>query len=247
MIKYLALCSITLVLFTFTVEAQFINKFKVATGLTTTSILGNNPAKLPMIPMTDEEDAVTGGALKHAQPGIELRFTFPVDQYGTINIPLSLDYTFFTGRERINTSQFIVDIWTHSVDIFSISTGLHYVFYEMDFANAKMYGGLEGRISFIHGIDTRAERDYLEDLLPDETWIVPPKENATRFGGNLRLGVEGKLHKNLYINTGAAFSVMNLIGKDDSRGELLTPIKFLEVKESTLSSFHVFILLQLVL
>jgi hypothetical protein len=234
-------------MFSIASEAQFINKFKIATGLTTTSIMGDNPAKLPMIPMTDEEDAVTGGALKHAQPGIELRFTFPVDMTETMSIPLSLDYTFFTGRERINTSQFIVDIWTHSLNIFSISTGLHYVFYKMDFANAKMYGGLEARLSFIHNIDTRAERDYLENLLPDETWIVPPKESATRFGGNLRLGVEGKLHKSLYVNTGAAFSVVNLIGKDDSRGELLTPIKFLEVKESTLSSFHVFILLQLVL
>lgn len=247
MIKNLAFCFVIFVMLTSATEAQFINKFKVATGLTTTSILGNNPAKLPMVPMTDEEDAVTGGALKHAQPGVELRFTFPVDMSETMSIPLSLDYTFFTGRERINTSQFIVDIWTHSLNIFSINTGLHYVFYKMDFANAKMYGGMEARLSFIHNIDTRAERDYLEDLLPDETWIVPAKESTTRFGGNLRLGVEGKLHKNLYVNTGAVLSVVNLIGKDDARGELLTPIKFLEVQESTLSSFHIFILLQLIL
>lgn len=225
-------------------EAQFPSGLKIATGLTTTSLLGDNPAKLPMVPMTDEEDAVTGGALTHAQPGFEFRLIMPVDNEQTYYVPLSFEYAFFTGRERINTSQFIVDIWTHSLDVISLSTGLNMNFYKMDFANAQIYAGIEGRVSFIGNIDTRAERDYLENLLEDETWIVPPKENATRIGGTLRLGVEGKLRDVFHVNAGFAFSAMNLIGKDNERGELFTPIKVLEVKESTVTTFQVFILLQ---
>lgn len=225
-------------------EAQFFQRLKVSSGITTTSILGSNPAKMPMIPMTDEEDAVTGGALRHAQPGIELRFTTPIDNVDLLYVPISFNYVFFTGRERINTSQYIVDIWTHTLNVFSVSTGLQVNFYKMDFANAKMYAGLEASVSHIHEIDTRASRDYLENLLPDETWIVPPKDKATRLGGTVRFGVEGQLHKNLHANVGTAFSVANLIGKDDARGELYTPINFLEPKESTVSQFQVFILLQ---
>ncbi|PKL85462.1 MAG: hypothetical protein CVV22_07835 [Ignavibacteriae bacterium HGW-Ignavibacteriae-1] len=245
MLKYIITILTILLINASVSEAQFSGDIKVALGLTTTSILGDNPAKLPMVPMTDEEDAMTGGAMRHAQPGIEFRVTMPIDEKQIYYVPFSFEYAFFTGRERINRSQFIVDIWTHSFDLVSLSSGLYVNFYKMDFANAQIYGGLEGRLSFIRKIDTRASRDFLENIQPDEIWIVPPKEKASRIGGTFRLGVEGKLIEILHVNAGFAVSAINLIGKDNERGELFTPIKDLETQESTVTTLQVFILLQL--
>jgi hypothetical protein len=245
MLKYIITIFIILLLDASISEAQFSGDIKFAVGLTTTSLLGDNPAKQPMVPRSDEEDAITGGALRDAQPGFEIRITMPVDKKQIYYVPFSFENAFFTGRERINRSQYIVDIWTHTLNVISLSSGLHMNFYKMDFANAQIYGGLEGRVSLFNNIDTRESRNYLENPPLNTTKVIIPKENATRIGGTLRLGVEGKLRDLLHINAGFSFSALNLIGKDDERGELFTPIKDLEVQESTVTTLQVFILLQL--
>ncbi len=245
MLKYIITILTILLINASVSEAQFSGDIKVALGLTTTSLLGDNPAKQPMVPRTDEEDAITGGALRNAQPGFEIRFTMPVDAEQKYYVPFSFEYAFFTGRERINRSQYIVDIWTHTLDVISLSSGLHVNFYKMDFANAQIYGGLEGRVSLFNNIETREDRNYLENPPLNTTKVITPKENATRIGGTLRFGVEGKLIEILHINAGFSFSALNLIGKDNERGELFTPIKDLETKESTVTTLQVFILLQL--
>ncbi|MCO5250895.1 MAG: hypothetical protein M9949_05680 [Candidatus Kapabacteria bacterium] len=226
-------------------EAQFPGGIKVALGLTTTSLLGDNPAKQPMVYVTDDGYAVLGGALRDAQPGIEFRLTMPVDKEQKYYVPFSFEYSFFTGRERHNLSPHIVEIWTHSFDLASLSSGLHVNFYKMDFANAQIYGGIEGRVSFINNIETHRNRVFLQQVQPDSSWNEIPKAKATRFGGTIRVGVEGKLRDLVHINAGFAVSALNLIGKEDERGELFTPNNMFELQEPTVTTFQVFILLQL--
>jgi hypothetical protein len=167
----------------------------------------------------------------------------PVDEKSTFYVPFTFEYSFFTGRERLNRSQYIVEIWSHSLNVFSISSGLQANFYKMDFANAQIYAGIEGRISFLSKFDYRSKRYYLE-ADRQELWVVKPKEDATRIGGTFRLGVEGKLRDLLHVNAGFALSSLNLIGKDNERGELFSPSAITEVQESTINTLQVFILLQ---
>jgi len=234
-----------LILVNYSSFSQFTTKYRLAAGLFTTQIIGNNPAKLPMIATSDTDEAVTGGSFPDAQPGIELRLTFPIDDKDNLRIPFNIDYSFFRGKERINYNRNIIDYFSHTLNVLGINTGLHYVFLYVPFARAKVYTGLEVRMSFVHNIDVEWFRDYVNnDVFKDELYKIPPKENAFRLGGTFKLGVDGRLKDNLFINTGFGIGITNLIGKNDTRGELFTPITLQETGESNVINFHVFILIQ---
>jgi hypothetical protein len=246
----LKICMILLALFvssmifTLNLKAQFNSKYEVGLGIITTQILGDNPAKLPIISTSDSTDAVTGGSFPMLQPGIELRFTFPLDDNNNFRIPLSFDYTFFRGKERMNYNRKIVDYFSHTLNVLGINTGFHYAFLSIPVVRAKIYTGLEVRLSYIHNIDVEWYRDYLEAIFPDETYKYKTKPSVVRLGGAYKLGIEGRLNRKVYINTGASLMFTNLIGKDDSRGELFTPITMFEKKESLVYNFQLFILIQ---
>jgi hypothetical protein len=59
-----------------------------------------------------------------------------------------------------------------------------------------------------------------------------------------RVGVEGMLFDPIQLNASVGLSCMNLIGRDDTRRELLTPFKWLEVKESYVWNLNFSLLFQ---
>jgi hypothetical protein len=221
-------------------NAPFNSTFQVGVGIITTQILGDNPATLPMISSADVANAVTGGSFTMSQPGIQLRFTLPLDN--NIRIPFSIDYTFFRGKERMNYNRNIVDYFSHSLDVIGINTGIQYAFLSIPIVRAKIYTGIEARLSKIRKVDIEWYRDYLN--FPDEIYKYDTKPEAWRLGGSLILGAEGRLIDRWFINFGGSLMVTNFIGRDDSRGELLTPITMFESKESFVSNLQIFILIQ---
>ena len=131
----------------------------------------------------------------------------------------------------------------HDVDILNFNTGLHYIFAEIPDAGAKLYTGLELKLSMLNNVTFRHEVDYL--LLNDmDTTRSFSKGSATRMGLQATIGIDGQIRKNFYINTGFNFGWMNIIGKDDERGELFTPTRLNEMIESDVFLFQIFILLQ---
>ena len=230
---------VTNMIFTLNLKAQFNSKYQVAFGIITTQILGDNPATLSML-----DNQATGGSFPMTQPGMELRFTFPLDDNNNIRIPFSLDYTFFRGKERENYNRKIIDYYSHTVDVLGINTGIHYAFLNIPFARAKVYTGLEARLSYLSNIKFEWLRDYLEPAFPDEIYDIQSKPDAFRLGGALKLGIEGKLNKNWYINAGGSLMITNIVGRDNSRGELFTPFARLEAKESLVYNLQIFILIQ---
>ncbi|HRP02226.1 MAG TPA: hypothetical protein PLE30_06210 [Candidatus Kapabacteria bacterium] len=225
--------------------SQFNTNYRVAGGIVTTQILGDNPAKLPIIDTSPNDDAITGGSFPDAQPGVQLQFLFPVDEAATFRIPFSFKYFFFRGKERVNYNRNIIDYYSHTLNVASINSGLHYVFLPVKFARANVYTGIELEMSYIHNIDIEWNRDYKNnDVFQDEIYKIAPKDDAMRIGALLKLGVEGRLRDNFYINAGGAIGFMNIIGKNNNRGELLTPITMFETQESNILSLQVFILIQ---
>ena len=94
-------------------------------------------------------------------------------------------------------------------------------------------------------LERNSNRDYKNnDVFQDEIYKIAPKDDAMRIGALLKLGVEGRLRDNFYINAGGAIGFMNIIGKNNNRGELLTPIAMFETQESNILSLQVFILIQ---
>lgn len=222
-------------------------RYNLAAGLLTTNILGNNRAKLSIIPPPGKPDAYIGGSFAYSQPGIQLRSTFPLENYENIRISGYLNYSFFSGRERAVTSTTIskvVYLFRNSLDITSFGIGGEYIWANLKFANAKLYSGVDIQATLVHNINTEFLEDYLDVEGQDNLYKYDPKPSAFRLGGNLKLGVEGRLREIVHVNAGVSIGALNLIGRDDTRGELLTPLKLQEDKENLLYLAQVFFLIQ---
>lgn len=218
-------------------------KINVAAGIVTTNIIGSNRATSPIGPTSAAEEAFIGGSLRNAQPGISLKGTYLFDDMTDLRLTTTLDYMFFSGKEKYGVPPNVSIAYVHDLNIASFGIGLEYVWANLDFANAKLYSGFDIRSNFVHNSYFKETIRYL-DKFKDDDIFEAGKDDALRFGGNIRLGVEGRLRNKIYVNTGLSVGVLNLIGRDDSRGELLTPLAIFENEENMLSVFQIFILIQ---
>ncbi len=222
---------------------QIFKHSSISYGIVTSRILGDNRANLSILPPPEATEAIIGGSMGVYHPGMELRFTGSIDEEDKFRIPISIGYDFFYGREFISEGPNIVNYFLHDVDILSVNSGLHYVFAEIPEAGAKIYAGLELKMNMLNNVTFRHEVDYV--LLNDmDTTRSFSKGSTTRFGAQAKIGIDGQIRKKFYINTGFNFGWMNILGKDDKRGELFTPTRLNEMIESDVFLFQIFILLQ---
>lgn len=212
-------------------------------GLSTSRIIGDNPGAKPMVERDSTKPAVNGGSFDGFQPGIVLKLNFKIDKQGNFEIPIGFEYNFLRAAERIPISKYTTASLNHSVDIPAISIGFNYHFLKFPLANVKAYIGLETRLNFIQsGIWRREIRyGYLDttDILERKT-----KVPATRLGGVLHLGIEGEISEPVFINTTFGIGAMNLIGRDNSRGELLTFSRYNEIEESIVFNYYFSLMIQ---
>lgn len=248
MSRYIKLIPITIFFTAFilslNVYAQTESKIKYAIGLSTTQIMGNNRGAKAFASTDPDLDAEYGGSFGDAQPGIEFRVTIPLDEEANFRLPFGFDYQFFGAKERLPLSEVVEQRFRHALNIASPYLGIHYVFVRFPLAESKLYAGLEARASYIHDILISLETRYSNNPDLDEYLEAPTKDESWRFGGMFRIGAEGTIIDNYQVNLSAGFSIMNLIGADDERGELLTPLKTFDVEESLVSNFHVSLLIQ---
>jgi len=243
--NYLKLVLLVFFVISFESFGQFTSNYRISGGIITTQIIGDNPGRLSIIDTSPDNVSVTGGSFPDAQPGMQLHFLFPIDENSEFRIPVSLDYTFFRGKERDNYDVNIIDYYSHTLNVFGFNTGFHWAFLPVRFARASVYAGLEVRMSYIHNIDMEWFRDIRDNsFLEDELYLYDEKSDALRLGGIFKLGVEGRLRDNFYINAGGTLGILNIAGKHDSRGELFTPLPMHETRESNVYTLQVFILIQ---
>ncbi len=225
-------------------NSQILKDVSVAFGLTTTQILSDNPAAKSIQPNSDTEPIVFGGGFIGAQPGAELRFTFPIDEDARWRIPFGVDLQFFNAKERVPIGRNIEDRRYHSFEIFTPYIGISYVMQDLKYLKAKTYTSLEIRTAMISNIISRLEEDYYFLDQFDTTIVYPTKGNATRLGGIARIGVEAMLFEPMQLNASVGLSLMNAFLRNDARKELLTPFKIFETKERYVWNLNFSILFQ---
>lgn len=217
----------------------------IAIGLTTNSVFGISSQSIYSFNANTTD---VGGSFKGAQPGIELRYTYSLDEEDNFRIPIGVGYEFFSAREKIPLPPYIEVKLRHDLNIISPYAGFEYKFFKLPKAKAYVYGGVDFKAFFIKNAEYQNIIENLRD--PEETYTVKAgKEDAARFGMTYRIGVEGALYENYEINTSIGLNVLNIAGKDAQRGELLTPIPrsypiSTENRERTVYGFYVSILLQ---
>lgn len=216
---------------------------RIMAGFKTTNILWNNPGKELMGPQVEEgEDFVRGGSFDVAQPGLELRADVKIDD--KMRIPFSIDINFFSAKELIPINEFIIGRLMHEMNFIGFSTGLHYDIKKFRLLDTRIYGGLEVRTSILNNIKYKNFIIFKELPELNEYNNLPTKETAVRLGPVAKLGVDAKFNQYMNFNISFAYSIVNLIGRDDSRGELFTVEKQFENGESLVHTFQLSLMLQ---
>lgn len=222
--------------------------FKVGVGLSTKEIIGNNIAEYPFI-WTTSKGKLYGGSFDQSQNGFRVEAVFPLDTGSVFEMPVGFDYHFFQGREK-EWIEYNSDVrLMHDVDIAAVTLGLHYNFYEVHPFEYKavFYLGVDVRPSFFFNarFKTISYYNFIGDTI---TNVYDTKESAFRLGGALQFGLVGDISKDLSVDFRAGLGMMNLLGKSDERGELLTPSKtredYREFGESSVFDFNFMVLLQ---
>jgi hypothetical protein len=224
--------------------SQFLKYSSLAVGLSTSQIMGNNPGGRSIQPSGQIEPYIFGGGFFGAQPGLEFRLTIPIDEERRWRIPVGLDNQFFSAKERIPVGSYIEDRHIHTLNIVTPYIGISYVMQKLTYLKAKTYVSVELRGANLTNIQYTWKETYF--FLPELDTVIQkrPKPNTFRLCGLARVGVEGMLFDPIQLNASVGLSCMNLIGRDDTRRELLTPFKWLEVKESYVWNLNFSLLFQ---
>jgi hypothetical protein len=237
---------IIIIAFSINARAQ-LSGVKVSAGLSTAEIIGNNIAQYPLIWDTPD-GKIYGGSFDQSQNGLRLEGNFSLDTGEIFEIPIGFEYIFFKGRERQPISDSSDIKFKHDVDVAIFSLGFFYSFYEIyPFKlKAKFYTGVDTRTSFISQGRYEASINYTIDN--PEVIAYDTKEAAIRFGGAIILGLNGEINEKVGVDFRAGLGMMNLLGKNDERGELFTPRKktgdYEEKGESSVFNFHFAMMIQ---
>lgn len=200
-------------------------EYSLGVAFTTSKILGDNPAISTLIPINTP---VPGGSFNGAMPGVELKGQYKLDEIGDWRLVGGVNYTFYSARERIPREKSIYRL-THEVNILSPLIGINYTIFRFPSALSSVYAGVEARYNFIHNSEALFNEEIKET---GETTVFGRygKSNAGRFGGIVKLGIEGELAENYMINVSWGLDMLNALGRDNSRGQLLTPYKAEDLK-----------------
>lgn len=230
----------TLIIFCFvtlSAESQIFKNYFAGIGLSTTKILGDNPNTYTF------NGDVFGGSMNEWQPGIDIRLLIPMDENETFRIPIGIDYNFFRAYERYPYYGRAI-IYTHSMNVLNFYSGINLTLLRLPYANAKFYVGLEPRFSLVHNISFVRETKFEAPERDDTYEEFPTKDNAFRIGGLFKLGLDGRIKNDLYINASFGVSAMNLLLRDDKRGELFTPETAGQPTENMIGTMNLTIMLQ---
>lgn len=235
----LVLVIILISVFVYSSSSQIFKDTFVGLGMTTTKILGDNPNTYSF------NNTIIGGSYGEWQLGIEARAIFPVNSTNSLRVPIGIDYQFFRAYERYPYFGQST-VFTNSANIMSFYSGINYVLLKFNVAQAKLYASLEPRFSYIHNLSFVKSINYADPSKQDEEESFRNKDNAFRIGGSFKLGIEGRLKDNLFINASFGVTAINLFLADDERGELFAPEPNdpLQQQESTVGTYNLTIMLQ---
>jgi hypothetical protein len=215
----------------------------VSAGISNYWLIGENNARLPLFERDPKKPFIIGGGFEGVQPGTALKLSFDLDKNGNFVLPIGFDYSFFDSRQRIPISSKTIAYLKHYIDIPSISVGINYNFIKFPFADVKAFLGLDAKGFFINQGYLYRKIDYGIEEITDVVEIKT-KDATFRLGGLAYIGFEGAIIRPFYIQTTFGVGAMNLVGKDDTRYELLTPKKDSETQESTVTNIYFSLMLK---
>ncbi|MCX7909253.1 MAG: hypothetical protein N2560_07040 [Ignavibacteria bacterium] len=206
----------------------------VEIGLIPTSVFGDNGAS--NVFTTGVKESTIGGGFFGFQNGILLKTVWVLEE-SNLSIPFGLEYIFYRAYHRVPYAPRVTFYFKHFIDAPTLTLGLRYNLFKLPFANVKAYAELDARGSFIGKSNYSLRIDY-EALDSTEIKKVSHKNSVFRFGTGFKIGFLGEIVHPWYANMFASVSYVNLLGKNNRRGELLTPVPKYESSENPVYNFQ---------
>jgi len=224
-------------------KSQFTRNFSIAGGLSTLHILYDNPATMPIVERDTNKADIVGGKFGGNHPGFSMLFNFGTDATSNFTFPVGFGYYYLAAGQKVPSPLDENFYFINTINILTFSLGCNYSFWEIPMARAKMFTGLEARGTYSSGSNLEV-RIQTRSTQVDSSYIIDDKPPAIRFGAALKIGVVGDLWDQWQLNTGVSYSIMNLLGRDNQRGEFLTPMTFNEKSESLVHTILFYFLIQ---
>lgn len=203
-------------------------------GLIPTSVFGNNGAS--DVFQSGQKESTIGGGFFGFQTGIFVKSLWDVGASG-VSIPFGFEYVFYRAYHRVPLAPNVTLYIKHFIDVPTVTLGFRYALFKLPFANVKMYTEIDARGNFIGKSNYNVRIDY---EAYDSTVIrsVSYKNSVFRFGAGFKLGFLGEIVHPWYANIFAAVNYVNLFGRNNKRGELLTPDPKYETMENPVYNFQ---------
>jgi len=208
---------------------QYEWNYSLAFGASFTQLLTNSIGKRSMYVQDDfnpDPDFTgspkPGGSFDGTQSGLEVRMTLYYGENDKYKVPFGLTYTFFRAKELLPITTSLDALFANSYDMVSPYVGFDYQIKHFWKGNVNLYAGalIKANILFNHEY-SRVLRN-LNDPEYQGGNDKGSKPIAFRLAPELRLGFEGELANDWYLNFNVGISILNLIGRDGERGEFLT-------------------------
>lgn len=219
-------------------------RISLSAGLSTFTIIGDNPNKDPINVRDESSSTPIGGSFNGIQPALSIRLNIPLDSAGTFIMPIGYDQIFYSANERVPYRDETIFLFHHTINVSSITTGCYYYLRKFSKASVRVFFGLDLRYSYIPQGNFQIISQK-NDGTPISDTTQRTKSDAFRVGCDLRAGFEGRIVDPLFLLVNTGVGVFNLIGRNDARGDLLTPFTgFDSGKESLIYNFYFSLMLQ---
>ncbi len=210
--------------------------YMYSAGINTHTVMFNHPASQTIV-FDNEENFISGGSFDGAQSGLDLRFTYFPEDYEKLYISFGTEFMFLSAKEQYTVSSSSVVNYHNIARLTTPYLGAYWRIKRIPLANTNIYLGPELRFNFIHGSNIKSEFQNIRDRNKTELKNERLKENTFRFGSAIRIGAEGEINKEIGVNISIAMNMVNLLGRNNDYGELLTSGLVKERTEIPLYSF----------
>lgn len=219
--------------------------FYIGCGLVGTNFMEDSPEWIPISFSANEETLKYGGSFDGVETGIHFSLITNLDTDHNWLLPLTFEYNWLKAGEEVYASQYKKYVTSHKIATQKISTGIQWQFYTFPFKDVRAYIGAEAKAVFVNNQLMKVESIIVSDegVVQSVTTHRAAKPDAVRFGSEIKLGFRGELLHNFYINTFLGMEALNLLGRDDMRGELFTPY-IMESKEQIVPQWHFVLMLE---
>jgi hypothetical protein len=203
-------------------EAQMKKKMTIEAGPISMKCLGDNASTRSLISQLENSKWQMGAGLRNNSLGFTANLNISIGEDDLFAVPIGVN---IIGFRSIQYDGFLggTTRFRYENSLTQLKAGLLYKPFKFVGGKVRVYLGMDLMMTMVGQGTEELTVDFYNRELSDSVATTDSKVGATRFGGALKLGFEADMIGRWGLNTYVSYGAMNILGRNDERGELLTP------------------------